>query len=235
MSTLGHHSQLLSRSNRSFNNQQPSSNNFIPRSRYHTFCRKLQLSRPSLRPQPHLNSPHPRSSSLRRRRSRLHRLAGSVTDLRPFRLSQKKTKKTSRGKRTVLALPTHRRHPLLPPVPIQLTISIPPPSSPSKAERGRGTRGEGISSALRCLAISADADFRQREDEVLPDTRGEGAAKVPESSKLFPHGLAKTGPPSQRTRQMEKDLEKTLLKRYEEAKALEKKKKREKAIKKEQP
>jgi hypothetical protein len=50
--------------------------------------------------------------------------------------------------------------------------------------------------------------------------------------------LAEAGPPSQRTRQMEKELEKTLLKRYEEAKALEKKKKkkkREKTIKKEQP
>jgi hypothetical protein len=47
--------------------------------------------------------------------------------------------------------------------------------------------------------------------------------------------LAEAGPPSQRTRQMEKELEKTRLKRYEEAKALEKKKKKEKAIKKEQP
>jgi hypothetical protein len=34
---------------------------------------------------------------------------------------------------------------------------------------------------------------------------------------------------------MEKELEKTLLKYYEEAKALEKKKKKEKEIKKEQP
>jgi hypothetical protein len=34
---------------------------------------------------------------------------------------------------------------------------------------------------------------------------------------------------------MEKELGKTLLKRYEEAKALEEKKKKEKAIKKEQP
>ena len=138
-------------------------------------------------------------------------------------------------KRTALALPTHRRHPLLPPVPIQLTISIPPPSSPSKAGRGGGTKGEEISSALRRLAISADADYQQRENKVPPDARGEGAAKVPGSPKLFQHGLAEAGPPSQRTRQMEKDLEKTLLKRYEEAKALEKKKKREKAIKKEQP
>jgi hypothetical protein len=45
--------------------------------------------------------------------------------------------------------------------------------------------------------------------------------------------LADAGPPSQRTRQMQKDSEKTLLKRYEESKALEKKKKKE--IKKEQP
>jgi hypothetical protein len=85
------------------------------------------------------------------------------------------------------------------------------------------------------LAISADADPQQRENKILPDARGEGAAKVPGPSKLFQHGLAEAGPPSQRTRQMEKDLEKTLLKRYEEAKALEKKKKRETAIKKEQP
>jgi hypothetical protein len=34
---------------------------------------------------------------------------------------------------------------------------------------------------------------------------------------------------------MEKELEKTLLKRYKEAKALEKKNKKEKEIKKEQP
>jgi hypothetical protein len=34
---------------------------------------------------------------------------------------------------------------------------------------------------------------------------------------------------------MEKDLQVTLLKRYEEAKALEKKRKKEKEIKKEQP
>jgi hypothetical protein len=110
-----------------------------------------------------------------------------------------------------------------------------PPSSPRKAERGGGGRGEEISSALRRLAISADADSQQRENKIPPDARGEGAAKVPGPPKLFQHGLAEAGPPSQRTRQMEKDLETTLLKRYEEAKALEKKKKKEKAIKKEQP
>ena len=69
-----------------------------------------------------------------------------------------------------------------------------PPSSPRKAERGRGSKGEEISSALRCLAISADADFQQRENKVPPDTRGEGAAKVPGSSKLFQHGLAEAVP-----------------------------------------
>jgi hypothetical protein len=47
--------------------------------------------------------------------------------------------------------------------------------------------------------------------------------------------LAEAGPPSQRTRQMEKELEKMLLKRYKEAKAFEQKKKKEKMIKKEQP
>jgi hypothetical protein len=75
------------------------------------------------------------------------------------------------------------------------------------------------------LALSADADLRKRRDEIPSDTRGEGAAKIPGPSKLLQHSLAGAGPPSQRTRQMEKELEKTLLKRYEEAKALEKKKK----------
>jgi hypothetical protein len=85
------------------------------------------------------------------------------------------------------------------------------------------------------LSLSADADLQKRRDEVPSDTRGEGATKIPGPSKFLQHGLAEAGPPSQRTRQMEKELEKTLLKRYEKAKALEKKKKKEKAIKKEQP
>jgi hypothetical protein len=231
MSTSGHHSQLLSRSN---NNQQPSRNNFIPRSRYHTFRRKLQLSRLSPRPQPHLNSFHLRSLSLRRRRSHLHQLAGNVIDSRPFRLYQKK-KKMNRVERTVLVLPTYRRHPPASADSDTTDDFNTPPSSPRKAERGGGSRGEEISSALRRLAISADADSQQRKNKIPPDTRGEGAAKVAGSPKLFQHSLAEAGPPSQRTRQMEKDLEKTLLKRYEEAKTLEKKKKKEKAIKKEQP
>ncbi len=110
-----------------------------------------------------------------------------------------------------------------------------PPSSPNKAERKGGTKGEDLSSAFRRLAVSADADLRQHRGEIPSDVRGEGAAKIPGSSKLLQHGLAEAGPPSQRTRQMEKELERPLLKRYEEAKALEKKKKKEKAIKKEQP
>jgi hypothetical protein len=131
MSTLGHHSQLLSRSNRSLHNQQLSLSNFIPRSHYHTFRRKLQLSRLRPRPQPHPNSFHLRSSSLRRRRSRLHQLAGNVIDSRPFR-QYKKKKKTNHEKRTDLALPTYRRHFLLPPIPITLTISTPHPAHHAK-------------------------------------------------------------------------------------------------------
>jgi hypothetical protein len=61
---------------------------------------------------------------------------------------------------------------------------------------------------------------------------GKGASEKTRPSKPFHHSLAKAGPPLQRTRQMEKELEKTLLKRYEEAKALEKKQKKEKDIKK---
>ncbi len=110
-----------------------------------------------------------------------------------------------------------------------------PPSSPNKAERKRGTKGEDLSSAFGRLAVSADADLRKCRDEIPSDARGEGAAKIPGPPKFLQHGLAEAGPPSQRTRQMEKELEKTLLKRYEEAKALEKKIKKEKTIKKEQP
>jgi hypothetical protein len=69
-------------------------------------------------------------------------------------------------------------------------------------------------------------------DEIPPSSGGEGAAKIPRVTKPLQHFLAEAGPPSQRTQQMEKELEKTLLKRYEEAKALEKKKKKEKEIKK---
>jgi hypothetical protein len=72
-------------------------------------------------------------------------------------------------------------------------------------------------------------------EEIPPDSGGEGAAKIPGATKPLQHLLAEVGPSSQRTQQMKKELEKTLLKRYKEAKALEKKKKKEKEIKKEQP
>jgi hypothetical protein len=48
-------------------------------------------------------------------------------------------------------------------------------------------------------------------DEIPPDPRGEGVAKIPGATKPLKHFLAEAGPPSQRTRQMEKELEKTLL------------------------
>ncbi len=125
MSTSGHHSQLLSRSNKSLNN-------FIPQSPYHTFRHRLRLRRLNLRPQPQPNSSHRRSSSLCRCRSRLHQSAGNATDSRPF---WKKTKKTNHSRRTVLDLPTLRRHPLLPPLPTQLTISTPRPAHQIKLSK----------------------------------------------------------------------------------------------------
>ncbi len=83
------------------------------------------------------------------------------------------------------------------------------------------------------MAFTPDANTPGRKYKIPVDERGEGAAKLSGAEKSLQHELADAGPPSQRTRQMQKDLEKTLLKRYEESKALEKKKKKE--IKKEQP
>jgi hypothetical protein len=82
------------------------------------------------------------------------------------------------------------------------------------------------------LAFTPDANTPRRKYEIPVDERGEGAAKISGAEKPLQHELADAGPPLQRTWQMQKDLEKTLLKRYEESKALEKKKKE---IKKEQP
>jgi hypothetical protein len=83
------------------------------------------------------------------------------------------------------------------------------------------------------LAFTPDADTPGRKYEVPVNERGEGAVKIPRPEKFVQHELADVRPPSQRTWQMQKDLEKTLLKRYEESKALEKKKRKE--VKKEQP
>jgi hypothetical protein len=96
-----------------------------------------------------------------------------------------------------------------------------------------GARGEAFLAELERLALASATDFPGRKLEVHTNEGGEGAAKVLGAAKPFPRQLAEAGPPSQRTRQMQKDLEQTLLKRYEESKALEKKKKKE--IKKEQP
>jgi hypothetical protein len=112
-----------------------------------------------------------------------------------------------------------------------------PPDTPARAgaPAPRKFDREDLPSAFGRLALSPDANLPARRNEIPPDQRGEGATEKPGPSKLFQHQLAEAGPPSQRTRQMEKELEKTLLKRYEEAKALEKKKKKEREIKKEQP
>jgi hypothetical protein len=83
------------------------------------------------------------------------------------------------------------------------------------------------------LAFTPDANTPGRKYEVPADERREGAVKISRPEKFVQHELADVRPPSQRTRQMQKDLEKTLLKRYEESKALDKKKRKE--IKKEQP
>ncbi len=126
---------MLSRSNKSLNNQLPHLNNFIPQLHYHTFRRRLRFRRLNLQPQPQPNSSHLRSSLLRRRRSRLHQLVGNVTDLRRFRPFQKRTRKTNRLRRTALDSPTLHRHPLLPPLPTQLTISTPRPTHQIKLSK----------------------------------------------------------------------------------------------------
>jgi hypothetical protein len=112
-----------------------------------------------------------------------------------------------------------------------------PPNTPAHRPREPrspfGARGDNLLTEFRRLAFTPDANIPGWKYEVQISKRGEGAAKVLGATKPFQHQLAEAGPPSQRTRQMQKDLEKTLLRRYEESKALEKKKKKE--IKKEQP
>jgi hypothetical protein len=109
-----------------------------------------------------------------------------------------------------------------------------PPDTPA-AKPGRQVRhrlgSEDLPSAFGHLALTLDGNLQERKDEILIGSQGEGATKIPGATKPLQHLLAEAGPPSQRTRQMEK----TLLKRYEEAKGLEKKKKRENEIKREQP
>ncbi len=144
MSTSGHHSQLLSRSNKSLNSQLPHLNNFIPQSPYHTFCHRLQPRRLNPQAQPQPNSFHRRSSSLRRRRSRLHQSAGNATDSRPFR------KKTNRSRRTVPDSQTLHHHPLLQPLPTQLTISTPRPAHQVKLS---GKEEQKVKTFLQLLDV----------------------------------------------------------------------------------
>ncbi len=129
----------------------------------------------------------------------------------------------------------------------QVTTAAPPPpppeaygtplDTPDRRDTNRGSpfgsKGDALLDDLRRLAIRQDADTPGRDSKIPFSEGGKGAAKIPGAGKLLQHELAEAGPPSQRTRQMQKDLEQTLLKRYEESKALEKKRKKE--IKKEQP
>ncbi len=108
-----------------------------------------------------------------------------------------------------------------------------PAPQPKDPNSPFGARGDDLLSQFRRLAFTPDADTPGRKYKIPVNKRGEGAVKIPRPEKFVQHELADVGPPSQRTRQMQKDLEKTLLKRYEESKALEKKKRKE--IKKEQP
>jgi hypothetical protein len=108
-----------------------------------------------------------------------------------------------------------------------------PAHQPKEPRSPFGARGDDLLTEFRRLAFTPDANTPGRKYEIPVGERGEEAAKILGEEKPFHHQLAEAGPPSQRTWQMQKDLEKTLLKRYEESKALEKKKKKE--IKKEQP
>jgi hypothetical protein len=105
-----------------------------------------------------------------------------------------------------------------------------PPDTPDRRDKLRGSpfgsKGDTLLDDLRRLALRADADTPGRHGKIPFNEGGEGLTKIPGAEKLLQHELAEAGPPSQRTRQMQKDLEKTLLKRYEENKALEKKRKK---------
>jgi len=86
---------------------------------------------------------------------------------------------------------------------------------------------QGLRDALERLAISPD---RGRQPGPLPIpavSPGKGKAPDLEPQQPIPHQVVDPGPPAQRTRQMQKEFDRTLLKRLEEAKAAEKKRKKE--------
>jgi hypothetical protein len=108
-----------------------------------------------------------------------------------------------------------------------------PATRPKDPESPFLARGDDLLTEFWRLAFTPDANTPGRKYEIPADERREGTAKLLRAEKSFQHELADVGAPSQRTPEMQKNLEKTLLKRYEESKALEKKKRKE--IKKEQP
>jgi hypothetical protein len=95
----------------------------------------------------------------------------------------------------------------------------------------RDNADEHLRDAFGWMAISPDQHERPGPHKILPPSSQERTPPKLGPQESFPHLLARGGPPSEHTRQMKEDLEKTLLKRYDEAKALEKKKKKD--IKKE--
>jgi hypothetical protein len=77
------------------------------------------------------------------------------------------------------------------------------------------------------LAISPDLGEQPGPLTILADSPGKGKTPEPVAKQPLPHELVSIGPPAQCTRQMQKELDRTLLKRLEVAKAAEKKKKKE--------
>jgi hypothetical protein len=90
---------------------------------------------------------------------------------------------------------------------------------------------QGLRDTLERLAISPDRGGQPGPLPIPANSPGKGTPPKLGTEQLVSPDLVNTGPPAQRTRQMQKELNQTLLKWYEEAKALEKKKKKD--IKKE--
>jgi hypothetical protein len=245
MSMLDHQSQTFHSNNQWLNHQ--SSKLFHLPLRFQPQCNL----RPSLQQLLHLQS-----LLLRLHRSQLHKAAKDAPGSRPFQKKTKKKKPAAQGgqrRPRLEAIPEEDEEEEEEPQPQGAGYRSPSSSSSSSSDNTLvaedydtapntpakdpkslfGARGDNLLTELRRLAITPDANTPRRKYEIPADERGKGAPKILGAEKPFQHQLAEAGPPSQRTRQMQKDLEKTLLMRYEESKALEKKKKKE--IKKEQP
>ncbi len=78
----------------------------------------------------------------------------------------------------------------------------------------------GLQDALECLAISPDRGGQPVPLPVLADSLRKGATPELVAKQPLPHELVSIGPPAQCTQQMQKELDQTLLRRYEEAEAL---------------